>query len=395
MAIAQEQELVLITGATGHVGSTTLAHLIRAGYNVRAVVRSEAKSAQLLARPSIQRAIKHSRRWSNRYRNQLTTTTSTGQLSFVIVPDITAPGAYDDAVVGATLVVHIASPLVTADTVPLSKHEEYFLRPAVRGTLGLLEAARAAGTVRRVVITSSIVSLVPVDRMEGNLSPEEARSLPPVQPTDRVRDADGPYTSEFAAYHGSKVASLAHAEEWVARECPGFDVVYLHPSFVLGHNDAATTPAQALKGTNAVVLAMLLGQRFGPYAGATVHVEDVARAHVAALAVDRVPGNQSYILSGPRPTTWNDAKEIVERRFPEAIKSRMLVTRGSVDTTYLPFDVSLTEETFGFEFTSFEEQVVSTVGQFIELRMQQKAALSRKNAAVRARDALPSVRANA
>lgn len=393
---SNSQELVLITGATGHVGSTTLTHLLRAGYNVRAVVRSESKSAQLLARSAIQKAIKQSRRRSNKFRSQLTTTATSSQLEFVVVPDISAPGAYDEAVVGATLIVHIASPLVTADTIPLSKHEEYFLRPAVRGTLGLLEAARAAGTVRRVVITSSIVSLVPADRMEGNLSPAELDSLPAVQPSDRVpSDIEGPYTSEFAAYHASKVASLSVAEEWVAREQPSFDIVYLHPSFVLGRNDAATTPAQALRGTNAVVLAMLLGHSFGPYAGATVHIEDVARAHVAALAKDRVPGNKSYILSGPRPTTWDDAKEIVERRFPEAVKNRMLSSRGSVGTIPLPCDVSSTEETFGFEFASFEEQVVSTVGQFVELRVQQKAAAQRKIAAVRARETMHSVRANA
>src|SRR5205085_2890885 len=113
---------------------------------------------------------------------------------------------------------------------------------------------------------------------------------------------------------------------------PPFDVVYLHPSFVLGRNDAATTPAQAVQGTNAVVLAMLLGHRFGPYAGATVHVDDVAAAHVLALDRARVPGNRSYVLSCPRPTTWNDAREIARRRFPEAHESRLLVGRGSVDT---------------------------------------------------------------
>ncbi|EJT76011.1 hypothetical protein GGTG_05936 [Gaeumannomyces tritici R3-111a-1] len=387
MISTSRSELVLITGATGHVGSATLLHLLRAGYMVRAAVRSQDKAAKILARARIQQALA-----ANGSRVEASTGRSS-QLTFVVVPDITAPGAYDEAARGTTLIIHIASPLVTGDEVPLARHNEYFIRPAVRGTLSMLEAAQRAGTVRRVVITSSIVSLVPVDRMEGTTA---AENTTPVRPCDRVPFPDEPYTSEFAAYAASKVASLSRAEAWVARERPAFDVVYLHPSFVLGRNDAATTPAQAVRGTNAVVLAMLLGKRFGPYAGATVHVDDVAAAHVIALERDRVPGNRSYVLSDPRPTTWNDARDIARRRFPDAVESRLLVAKGSVDTTPLPVDASLTEEVFGFKFASFEEQVVSTVSHFLDLRIQQKAAAAHaRGKAVRVQETVMQVRANA
>ncbi|KAK2071523.1 hypothetical protein P8C59_005938 [Phyllachora maydis] len=345
------KNLVLITGATGHVGSTTLLHLLRAGYNVRAAVRTESKAAAIRSRPHIQRLNPGSR------------------LTFTCVPDITAPGAYDDAIEGVTHVVHIASPLVTGDMVPLSQHDAYFIQPAVRGTLNMLEAANRAGTVRRVVMTSSIVALIPCDEMEGAARRDPSR---PISPNDRVPFVEGPYHSEFAAYAASKVAALAQAETWMARERPAFDVVYLHPSFVLGRNDAATTPAQAMKGTNAVVLAMLLGKRFGPYAGASVHVDDVARVHVAALE-PTVLGNQSYILS--QSAVWNDAKTIAHKSFPEA---RLIVNGGNVDSTSLPIDASLTEDTFGFEHISFEQQVHDLVGQFLELRIKQKAVSSSK-----------------
>ena len=33
------------------------------------------------------------------------------QLSFIVVPDITVPGAFDDAVKGVSYIVHIASPI--------------------------------------------------------------------------------------------------------------------------------------------------------------------------------------------------------------------------------------------------------------------------------------------
>ncbi|KAH8893892.1 NAD(P)-binding protein [Thozetella sp. PMI_491] len=340
--------IVLITGATGHVGSATLVHVLRAGYQVRAAVRSESKIAGILARPEIQQLKPGSR------------------LTFALVPDITAPGAYDRAVEGVTHVIHIASPLVTGDSVPLSQHDAFFIQPAIRGTLNILEASDSCGTVRRVVMTSSIVALIPVAEMEGTERRSPSR---PVLPTDRIPFVEGPYHSEFAAYAASKVAALQYSEAWVERERPAFDVVYLHPSFVIGRNDAATTPSQAMKGTNAVILAMLLGKRFGPYAGATVHVDDVARAHLKSLDPN-VLGNQSYILS--QTATWNDAKDIARQEFPNAWEARLLVANGNVDTTVIPIDASETEATFAFQFASFRDQVKSTVGHFLELRLAKK-----------------------
>lgn len=348
--MVSSNDLVLITGGTGFVGSCTLLRLLKAGYRVRAAVRSEAKIESVLARPQIQAALNPGSR-----------------LTFVIVPDITAPGAYDDAVEGVTHIIHIASPLASGgNAVPLHLHNQHFIQPAVRGTLNLLEAANYAGTVRRVVITSSFVALVPMDELDGTRKRDPRR---PVSPDDRIPFAPGPYQSEFAAYAASKVAALQQAEAWIERERPPFDVVHLHPGFVLGRNDTATTTGQAMQGTNSVVLALLLGKRFGPYVGATVYANDVARAHVAALD-PRVFGNQSYILS--QPARWDDAIGIAQRAFPDALKTKLLVKGGSVTTTYLPMDASLTEETFGFRFASYERQVKSVVDQFLELRLRQK-----------------------
>lgn len=346
------KDLVLITGATGHVGSWTLVQLLREGYRVRAAVRSHAKAAAVLARPQIQAL-------NPGYR-----------LSFIIVPDITVPGAYDNAVEGATHIIHIASPLASGGNgVPLSQHDAHFIQPAVRGTISLLEAANLGGTVRRVVITSSFIALVPMDELTGRRKRDPSK---PVSPNDRIPFAPGPYESEFAAYAASKVAALHHVEAWMERERPPFDVVHLHPGFVLGRNDTATTAGQAMQGTNSVVLALLLGKRFGPYAGATVHASDVARAHVSALD-PTVLGNQSYILS--QSARWNDAIAIAKREFPEAIKTKLLVTGGSVKTTPLPIDASLTEETFGFKFASYEDQVINVVEHFLELRLRKKTGV--------------------
>ncbi|KAI9768499.1 MAG: hypothetical protein M1840_004909 [Geoglossum simile] len=334
--------LVLITGATGHVGFRTLIHALSAGYTVRAAVRSQTKANTILSHPHIQSLNPGSR------------------LTFAIVPDIVAPFAYDKATTGVHYIIHIASPLTANYEVALIDQDAHYIQPAVRGTLGMLEAARKSGTVRRVVVTSSIVALVSIPQMEGL-----ERLDRPVQPTDRVPFTPGPYENEFAAYAASKVASLQAAESWMWTNRPSFDVVYLHPSFVEGRNDLATNMRGALTGTNALILGIMLGKQFGTYAGATVHNEDVARVHVQALNPE-IPGNRSYILS--QPTRWNDAKDIARRTFPEAVQKRTLPNCGSTITHELAVDASLTERTFGFTHLGYEEQVKSVVEHYLEMR---------------------------
>lgn len=361
--------LVFITGSTGHVGFRTLVQALRAGLNVRVAVRSQAKAALLLKRVLFKVPNLHNNLGASPVLEPAPSN-APQRLTFAVVPDITASGAYDGVMDGVTHVIHIASPLVTGSQKPpigIQLADDFFVKPAVQGTTGLLEAADRCGTVRRVVITSSIVALVPVEQMEGT----EPRPLnKPVRATDRVPFTAGPYHSEFAAYANSKMAALHAAEKWYDATRPAFDIVHLHPSFVLGRNDMSTSPAECMRGTNAMVLAMLLGKAFGPFAGATVHVDDVARCHVSALDARGVPGNASYILS--QESSWNDAKGIARNLFPEAMAKKLLVDSGNVDTTNLSIDVELAEETLGVRFKGFQSQVKSLVGQFLELRAARK-----------------------
>jgi nucleoside-diphosphate-sugar epimerase len=86
-------DLVLITGVTGHLGFRVLFEALSAGYKVRAVARSQFKADKILSVPSIKKL------------------NSGNNLEFVIVPDLVATGAFDEAIKGATYVIHVASPL--------------------------------------------------------------------------------------------------------------------------------------------------------------------------------------------------------------------------------------------------------------------------------------------
>lgn len=84
---------VLLTGATGSLGASTLLQMMAdPNMAVIAVLRSFAKSEAFLR---------------SKYASQV----SAGRLSFVEIPDMTVAGAFDDPASKADAIVHIATPL--------------------------------------------------------------------------------------------------------------------------------------------------------------------------------------------------------------------------------------------------------------------------------------------
>jgi len=343
-------DLVLIAGATGHIGFRTLLMALQKGYKVRAAVRSQAKADSLLNNKVLKALNSHLQ-----------------QLNFIIVPDLTTSGAYDDAVKDVRYIIHVASPLPTSGNVVPEKYYEYFVKPALAGTIGMLESAAKSSSVKRVVITSSVVALISFNDLT---SPTFSATI---NADNRTPFVEGPYSSEIEAYGASKIAAFNEAEAWVAQKKPAFDLVHIHPSFVEGRDDLVTTAEAAVSGTNAIILAYILGKKDNAFQGASVHNEDVARTHVDALNTERIPGNTSYISHSNNPagalngTNWEDATEIVARLFPEAVKKGIIPNDGTGKSLPYRMDASKTETTFGFTHLSFEEQVKSVVGHYLEL----------------------------
>ncbi|KAL8815297.1 MAG: hypothetical protein Q9223_005551 [Gallowayella weberi] len=142
------------------------------------------------------------------------------------------------------------------------------------------------------------------------------------------------------------------------------------PSFVIGRHELLTTPEEINNpnATNSFPLAAILGEGMPmPLPGNTVHVDDVAMVHVAALD-PKIEGNQDFVVSagGVEGIRWNDAKEIVRRRFPEAVGKGLLPLKGSTVTKVWKIDGGKAERVFGFKYRGFEEQVVSVVGQYLD-----------------------------
>ncbi len=338
---------IFLTGATGHVGFRVLVLALEAGYSVRAAVRSPAKGAAVLSAAPIQALNPGAR------------------LAFVAVPDFTAPGAFDEGMAGADFVVHVAAPI--ASTVGIgSDLEKHYIGPSVQGTLRLLTAAQAHPRVQRVVITSSIAAIVDISAPD-----EAARTV--VNDASRVplaRIPRPPYTDIVQAYCASKALALNAAEAWIREQQPPprFGVTHILPGDIFGPNALVTDPHDMLRaGTNRVLLVPASGGHYKPTSSTTVHLDDVAAAHIAALRPG-TPTNRVYLLhsGGVDGRQVEDLFAIVRSSFPDEAGTPLLPNNGSISTFSLPVDAAESEATLGFKYASFDKQVVDVVGYYLK-----------------------------
>ena len=133
--------ITFITGATGFIGSHVVKSALAAGTHVRLSVRKEEQIQTL---------------------KQLFSA-KPGQLDFVIISDISNPEAFEDKLNDVEYVLHLASPMP-------GKGQDFksdYLKPAVEGTVSILKAAKASGSVKRVVVTSSVLAVIPLGQMNA------------------------------------------------------------------------------------------------------------------------------------------------------------------------------------------------------------------------------------
>ncbi|TVY33980.1 NAD-dependent epimerase/dehydratase [Lachnellula subtilissima] len=331
---------LLITGATGFIGFKVLLDALEAGYHVRVAVRSPAGSEALLSNPKIKSLV------------------SGNNVSFVAVPDITQDGAYDEALKGVVYAIHVASPVPK----PFFKNPYAdIIQPTIKGAASLLASALKVPSLKRIVITSSVVANMP---------------FPPVPTADettaesRVPNYEGPMDAVFPAYCASKIATLNATDKFVKEHNPSFDVIYIFPGFVHGRNELAADVAGLLAGSDGLLLATILGQTFDvPRIAVTAHVDDVAKVHLLALS-DSVQGGQGFGVLVP--AVFDDAFGFVKQAFPKAVE-KGIFKKGSQPSVKINWNASKTESVFGFEFHSYETQVLDVAGQYLELLGEEKA----------------------
>ena len=232
---------VLLTGASGFVGSAVARRLREAGFPVRALVRATSPVAHL----------------------------ADLGLEFV-TGDLRQPESVRRAMSGVRHLFHVA-----ADYRLWARDPDELTQTNVAGTRLLMQEAIREG-VERVVYTSSVATLA-------------AR-------TDGVSaDETMPLTEEKAigVYKRSKVAAERAVEALIAE---GLPAVIVNPSTPLGPRDVKPTP------TGRIIVEAASGRMpaFVDTGLNMVHVDDVAEGHVLAFQRGRI--GERYVLGGQNAT---------------------------------------------------------------------------------------------
>lgn len=231
-------EKVLVTGASGFVGSAVTHALVQSGYSVRALLRTTSPRANLC------------------------------KLDVEIVEgDMRDVDAVGRAMQGARFLFHVA-----ADYRLWARDRQEILSTNREGTRNLMQAALRAG-VERVVYTSSVATIAC------------AKDGEPANETMRLDEC-----SAIGAYKRSKVAAEQVVEAMIAKD--RLPAVIVHPSTPVGPRDIKPTP------TGRIILEAAAGRMPG-YVDTglnLVHVDDVASGHLAALT--RGAPGERYILGG-------------------------------------------------------------------------------------------------
>ncbi|KAJ4314658.1 hypothetical protein N0V84_008785 [Fusarium piperis] len=330
-------ELILLTGATGFLGHRVLVLALQAGYRVRCAVRSAKGIDKILATVSVKKLGPLTRK-----------------LSWAIVPDITAPGAYDEAVIDVQYIVHVASPVGDIRTwggSPTLSDDEIFVKPAVSGVIGMLESAAAhSRTLKRIIITSSVVAVFPTKYFMGEAPPQDQV----FDANSRLENLTPPYPPGFA-YQASKIAALNALEAWMKKHIPKFDVINVLPAWIFGKNEFATKADDLMGGSNATLLNVLKGSESKvPVNSAVVSVHDCAQAHLLALQPS-IQGGQAFIAG--QLERLEDANDIARKHFPEAFTKGIFSDTCRQATTRIPQNADTAETVLGLKLQSFDNVV--------------------------------------
>ncbi|KAI1119942.1 hypothetical protein F5Y10DRAFT_273565 [Nemania abortiva] len=331
-------ELVLITGVSSFVGFAVTLSTLKAGYRVRAVVRRESQIEKL---------------------KQALPSQFLAQVEFSVIPNLGAAGAFESKLESVDHIIHVASPV----NIQTDNFKRDYLEPSRDIILSLLTTAAKFPSVKRIVITASFSAYVPISEFAaGKFSRDVFTS------DDEIchYSVDDEFQLGLFAYAASKSIAIDTAEGFLKSNSPSFETVFLVPSFVFGPNKLSKTADELNKGSNAILLNHILGKSKDPLLTLSVHIDDVAQAHVLALQKSVLAGRYLLDSEGIASTNWLDALPFVKKYYPEAISS-VFSEDAKPFSIRIVLDNEKAKRAFGIEFKSFEEQVKDTAGFYLSL----------------------------
>ena len=279
---------VLVTGASGYIGSHVVANLLSKGMKVRATVRDSSDPERVGHLESLP--------------------VSDGGGLEIVEMDLLDIESVRRAVSGCQSVIHTAAVVVLKS----KRAQEEIVDPSVVGTRNILDAIDGSNTVRNLVHTSSTAAIRPS-------SWEDGQTLTTDTWADDATIEENPYG--LAKYSAEKLV-----RDWHSSKESSVRMVTINPCVVLG----PPLSKRHLRGSPSFLM-MLLRREIPfviPMHISIVDVRDVAEAHVRALSMGEDAGRY-LVVSGQM--WW---KEIAR-----AIKAENPTLR--VPTRQIPYSLSL------------------------------------------------------
>ncbi len=284
---------VLVTGGNGYIASWIVKYLLAEGHDVHATVRDPANTAKT----------GHLLKAAQGAKGKLT----------LFKADLLQDGAFDAAMQGCELVIHTASPFVIKG---LKDAQKELVDPAVNGTRNVLEAANRVASVKRIVLTSSVVSIY------GDCQDMHTQGL------KAFTEAQWNTTSSVShqPYNYSKVAAERAAWD-IAKQQSRWDLITINPGLVLGPSLTTASDSTSLSTIKELADGSL-ATGVPAMEIAIVDVRDAARAHLLAGFNPTASGR--HIAVSESVTMWNMVQTLKARfgggyRWPKMVAPKLVV----------------------------------------------------------------------
>uniref|UniRef100_J3M1P5 NAD-dependent epimerase/dehydratase domain-containing protein n=2 Tax=Oryza brachyantha TaxID=4533 RepID=J3M1P5_ORYBR len=321
---AVERKTACVTGGSGYIASALIKMLLQKGYAVKTTVRNP------------------DNREENSHFEELQ---ELGPLK-VLRADLEEEGSFDEAVAGCEYAFLVAAPV----NLKAQNPEKEVLEAGVRGTLNVMRSCVKAGTVRRVVLTSSAaaVSGRPLQGVGDIVLDESSWS-------DIEYLKSGNKMDPGQAYAISKVVSEKEASKLAEEN--GISLVAVCPVATVG-----AAPAPVASASVANVLSLLSGDEDcintmklidrGSGGIKLVHVDDLCRAEI--FVAEKASPAARYICCSLNTTIVQIARSLASNYPQYNVNSDAL---GDVpeEPTILLSSEKLTGEGFEFMYKTLDE----------------------------------------
>lgn len=345
---------LLVTGGSGFIASWVIKQLLDKGHIVHTTVRdlnSKSKYQHLLdmaekAKGSLQ----------------------------VFEADLMKDGSFDEAMQNCELLMHMASPFLIQG---VKDAETQLIEPAKQGTRNVLESANRTTSVKRVVVTSSVVAMY-----GDNIDAQNA-------PNGILTEADWNTTSNVKHQPYAYSKTLAEKEAWeIYKKQNQWDLITINPGFVLGPS--------LTKRTDSTSISTVIQLADGTFkSGAPelwfgiVDVRDIAKAHIKAGFNPSAKGR--HIICN-ESATFLDMANILKAefgdkyQFPKRKAPKMMmwllaplvgVTREFVSKNVgipLSIDNSKSKTELGMDYIPLKQTLVEQFQQLVDDGLVKKKA---------------------